>query len=63
MCQCQHYDADEEKADARIKRQVMGWEVLMTMTKGKIGSGTWEQISNYATLLHTAAFYRSLKRS
>jgi secondary thiamine-phosphate synthase enzyme len=34
----------EDNADAHIKRQIMGREVVFAITGGKLDSGTWEQI-------------------
>jgi len=34
----------EDNADAHLKRQVMGREVVVAVTKGKIDFGPWEQI-------------------
>ena len=34
----------EDNADAHLKRQVMGREVVMAMTGGKLHFDTWEQI-------------------
>ena len=34
----------EDNADAHLKRQVMGREVVMAVTGGKLHFGTWEQI-------------------
>src|SRR6202040_2432762 len=34
----------EENADAHLKRQVMGREVVVAITKGKLDFGPWEQI-------------------
>lgn len=34
----------EDNADAHLKRQVMGREVVVAVTKGKLHFGTWEQI-------------------
>lgn len=34
----------EDNADAHMKRQVMGREVVVAITKGKLDFGTWEQI-------------------
>lgn len=39
-----HNDTGEDNADAHIKRQVMGREVVVAITKGKLDLGTWEQI-------------------
>ncbi len=42
--QYRHNDTGEDNADAHIKRQVMGREVVCAITKGKLDFGTWEQI-------------------
>ena len=34
----------EENADAHLKRQIMGREVVVAVTKGKLDFGPWEQI-------------------
>jgi secondary thiamine-phosphate synthase enzyme len=34
----------EDNADAHLKRQVMGREVVVAITDGKLDFGTWEQI-------------------
>lgn len=34
----------EDNADAHLKRQIMGREVLVAVTDGKLDFGTWEQI-------------------
>lgn len=34
----------EDNADAHLKRQVMGREVVVAVTNGKLDLGTWEQI-------------------
>jgi len=34
----------EDNADAHLKRQVMGREVVVAITGGKLDFGTWEQI-------------------
>ena len=34
----------EDNADAHLKRQVMGREVVVAITNGKLHFGTWEQI-------------------
>ena len=34
----------EDNADAHLKRQIMGREVVVAITKGKLDFGTWEQI-------------------
>lgn len=39
-----HNDTGEDNADAHIKRQVMGREVVVAITKGRLDFGPWEQI-------------------
>jgi secondary thiamine-phosphate synthase enzyme len=39
-----HNDTGEDNADAHIKRQLMGREVVVAITDGKLDFGTWEQI-------------------
>ena len=34
----------EDNADAHMKRQLMGREVVVAVTEGKLDFGTWEQI-------------------
>ncbi len=42
--QYRHNDTGEDNADAHIKRQVMGREAVVAITKGKLDFGPWEQI-------------------
>jgi secondary thiamine-phosphate synthase enzyme len=42
--QYRHNDTGEDNADAHIKRQIMGREVVVAVTKGRLDFGTWEQI-------------------
>ena len=42
--QYRHNDTGEDNADAHLKRQVMGREVVAAITKGKLDFGPWEQI-------------------
>ena len=44
IAQYRHNDTGEDNADAHIKRQVMGREVVMAITDGRLDFGTWEQI-------------------
>jgi secondary thiamine-phosphate synthase enzyme len=44
VSQYRHNDTGEDNADAHIKRQIMGREVVVTVTEGKLDFGTWEQI-------------------
>jgi secondary thiamine-phosphate synthase enzyme len=39
-----HNRTGEDNADAHIKRQIMGREVVVAVTEGKLDFGTWEQI-------------------
>ena len=39
-----HNDTGEDNADAHIKRQVMGREVVVAITEGRLDFGPWEQI-------------------
>jgi secondary thiamine-phosphate synthase enzyme len=39
-----HNRTGEDNADAHIKRQVMGREVVVAVTAGNLDFGTWEQI-------------------
>lgn len=40
----QHNKTGEDNADAHLKRQVMGREVVVAITRGKLDLGPWEQI-------------------
>ena len=42
--QYSHNDTGEENADAHLKRQIMGREVVIAVTSGKLDFGPWEQI-------------------
>jgi secondary thiamine-phosphate synthase enzyme len=42
--QYSHNDTGEDNADAHLKRQIMGRETVVAITKGKIDFGPWEQI-------------------
>ncbi|HWY36631.1 MAG TPA: secondary thiamine-phosphate synthase enzyme YjbQ [Nitrosopumilaceae archaeon] len=42
--QYQHNRTGEDNADAHLKRQIMGREVVVAITKGKLDFGPWEQI-------------------
>ncbi|WP_145366987.1 secondary thiamine-phosphate synthase enzyme YjbQ [Maioricimonas rarisocia] len=39
-----HNRTGEDNADAHMKRQVMGREVVVAITEGKLDFGPWEQI-------------------
>ena len=39
-----HHQTGEDNADAHLKRQIMGREVVIAITKGKLDFGPWEQI-------------------
>lgn len=42
--QYRHNDTGEDNADAHLKRQVMGREVVVAVTGGRLDFGPWEQI-------------------
>jgi secondary thiamine-phosphate synthase enzyme len=44
VAQYRHNDTGEDNADAHIKRQIMGREVVVAVTEGRLDFGTWEQI-------------------
>jgi len=39
-----HNRTGEDNADAHLKRQIMGREVVVAVTKGQLDFGPWEQI-------------------
>ena len=44
VSQYRHNETGEDNADAHLKRQVMGREVVVAVTAGKLDFGPWEQI-------------------
>ncbi|HMK32160.1 MAG TPA: secondary thiamine-phosphate synthase enzyme YjbQ [Nitrosopumilaceae archaeon] len=42
--QYEHNRTGEDNADAHLKRQIMGREVVVAITTGKLDFGPWEQI-------------------
>jgi secondary thiamine-phosphate synthase enzyme len=42
--QYRHNDTGEDNADAHLKRTIMGREVVVAITEGKLDFGPWEQI-------------------
>jgi len=44
ISQYHHNRTGEDNADAHMKRQIMGREVVVAVTDGKLDFGTWEQI-------------------
>ncbi len=44
VSQYRHNDSGEDNADAHMKRQIMGREVVVAITKGRLDFGPWEQI-------------------
>lgn len=42
--QYRHNRTGEDNADAHMKRQIMGREVVVAITEGKLDLGPWEQI-------------------
>ena len=39
-----HHNGFEDNADAHLKRQIMGREVVVAVTAGRLDFGPWEQI-------------------
>ena len=39
-----HHQTGEDNADAHLKRTLMGHQVIVPITKGKLDLGPWEQI-------------------
>ena len=44
ISQYHHNLSGEDNGDAHLKRQIMGREVVVAVTKGKLHFGPWEQI-------------------
>jgi secondary thiamine-phosphate synthase enzyme len=44
IAQYWHNRTGEDNADAHLKRQVMGCEVVVAVTNGQLDFGTWERI-------------------
>ena len=44
ISQYQHNRTGEDNGDAHLKRQVMGREVIVAITNGRLDFGPWEQI-------------------
>ncbi|MFH1046135.1 MAG: secondary thiamine-phosphate synthase enzyme YjbQ [Candidatus Omnitrophota bacterium] len=44
IAQYDHNRTGEDNADAHLKRTLMGREVVVALTKGKLDFGPWEQI-------------------
>ena len=44
ITQYDHNKTGEDNADAHLKRQVMGREVVIAITNGKLDFGPWEEI-------------------
>ncbi len=42
--QYRHNRTGEDNADAHLKRQIMGRDVVVAVTNGRLDFGTWEQI-------------------
>ena len=40
----QHHQTGEDNADAHLKRTIMGHQVLVPITGGKLDLGPWEQV-------------------
>jgi len=44
VSQYRHNRTGEDNGDAHLKRQVMGREVVVAITKGRLDLGPWEQV-------------------
>ena len=44
VTQYEHNETGEDNADAHLKRQIMGREVVVAITDGDLDFGPWEQI-------------------
>ncbi|GAX60837.1 cytoplasmic protein [Candidatus Scalindua japonica] len=44
LSQYRHNNTGEDNGDAHLKRQVMGREVVVAITEGRLDFGPWEQI-------------------
>ncbi len=44
VSQYRHNESGEDNGDAHLKRQIMGREVVVAITNGKLDFGPWEQI-------------------
>ena len=44
ITQYEHNETGEDNADAHLKRQIMGREVVIAITDGELDFGPWEQI-------------------
>lgn len=44
ISQYRHNNTGEDNADAHLKRQIMGREVVVAITAGRLDFGPWEQI-------------------
>jgi secondary thiamine-phosphate synthase enzyme len=44
VSQYRHNQTGEDNADAHMKRQIMGREVVVAITRGQLDFGPWEQI-------------------
>jgi secondary thiamine-phosphate synthase enzyme len=42
--QYRHNDTGEDNADAHLKRTIMGREIVVAVTDGKLDFGPWEQV-------------------
>jgi secondary thiamine-phosphate synthase enzyme len=44
VAQYRHNETGEDNADAHLKRQIMGREVVVAVTAGRLDFGPWEQV-------------------
>ena len=43
-CPYRHHQTGEDNADAHLKRTIMGHQVIVPITAGKLDLGPWEQV-------------------
>jgi thiamine phosphate synthase YjbQ (UPF0047 family) len=56
--QYRHNRTGEDNAEAHLKRQIMGREVVVAITKGKLDLGPWEQVFTVDSMVAGASVYR-----
>ena len=52
-----NHNGYEDNADAHLKRTIMGREVVVAITEGRLDFGTWEQIFFYSPMIFTNTLF------
>ena len=55
----QHNETGEDNADAHLKRQIMGREVVVAVTNGRLDFGPWELYSTASSMDAAASAFSS----